>query len=604
MTYAQEKVRYGKQPVQLVEIHLERCTRTFGSAPCTAAIGVTGTKKCFNTFGTCQDTANFNTVPIVYRFATTRLHDYIAQPSGSPVVFPTLLSVDTAPTVLTPGKGLGVRSSVKVSILDHPWHDTFFDPYLADRSYDADEQGTFWSRFLSRNQYYVNRKMVVKTGFLNDADEFEEANFVTRTYVITKITGPMGGKVTIEAKDPLKLADNDKVKWPTPSKATLSAGINSSVTTFTVIDSGDLVRTQLLVGALDQPYLRIDREIVRVTAWSGTGTLSITVNRASCPTFYDGSFVPAASHSAGAIVQTTWLYDNKTADSVVYHLLNDVVKLDTAYLPTVDWASEIANGFTFMTFSRLLVEPKGVKDLLTEITQHGIMLWWDERATVVKLRPLRFYALLGNPLNEDDNLIANSVGVTEDTASLATRVWINYAIAAPQENPKELKSYRSTELRVDADAELVEAYDGETVMEINSQWMPPGGGVASQSQVLLRQYSQVRKIITFAMDPKDDTFWVGDVVSVATHLVQDDEGYTAARNYLITSVEEQWAAGGVVLKYAATEQFNFLRAGVIAPTSLASVTYSTASSDQRGRYAFITRNVGTFADGTPGYQIT
>ncbi len=50
----------GREPIQIVEIVQPRCGLTYGSAPCTAAVGVTGQRECFNTRKTCQDTANYN----------------------------------------------------------------------------------------------------------------------------------------------------------------------------------------------------------------------------------------------------------------------------------------------------------------------------------------------------------------------------------------------------------------------------------------------------------------------------------------------------------------------------------------------------------------
>ncbi|UOF83037.1 hypothetical protein [Caudoviricetes sp.] len=611
MSYDAQKVKFGKQAVQFVELYLERCTRTYGTAPCTASIGGTGTKKCFNTFSSCQDTANFNTSEVVYRFATTRLD--ALQAANNPPVFPTLLSVDTAPTVLTPGKGLGIRSSVKVRIQDHPWTDTFTDPYFADRAYTPDRQGTFWGKFLTRNRYYVNRKIVVHTGFLTDAGEYDAANFVSRTYIITKITGPNGnGQVDIEAKDPLRLADGEKAKFPAPCKATLPLAITNSATTFSITDPDGAVEAQLTIGTLDQAYLRIDKEIVRVTAWSGTGTLSVTVVRAASPTFYEATVNVAEAHDAGASVQTTWLFNNAMAYDIVYKLLADAARLDTAYLPLSEWQLELDGNFSYMRFSRLLAEPMAVKDLLTEITEHGILIWWDERQGTVQMKGLQFYGLLGSQINDDNAIIANSVGVTEDTAALATQVWFNYAIRGPIEDPKLLKNYRLLDVRADLDAESADAYRYPQTMKILSKWLPPSGigNVVSMGTVLLRQYSQIRKVISWEMDPKDDAYWVGDVVGVATRFVQDDEGLAAARNYLITSVDEVWSADGIKLKYVGTEQFSFLRVGQITHPDGAGgdpipapADYGAASSSEKNTWAYVGEDDGFFSDGTPDYQI-
>lgn len=607
MTYDTQKKSLGKQAVQYVELYLERCVNTYGTAPCTAAVGTTGTKKCFNTFSSCQDQTHFASAPVVYRFSTTELWTapYGPQTAASPPTFPTLMSVNTAPTVLTPGKGLGVRSSVQITIQDHPWHDAFTDPYLSSRSYKPFDQGTFWGKFLARNKYYQNRKMVVYTGFLDDNGNYDPANFKSRTYIITKISGPgADGKVTLEGKDPLRLADNEKAKFPVPCTATLLSNINASHPHFDINDPDGQVAAQLSVGTLAQPYLVVGKEIVRVTSWSQSGTtVTVDATRAVVPSYYSGDGNVAASHAIGDKIQTTWNFEDAFAYDVVYKLLADASGLDPAYLPLAEWTAEIQNGFQYMKFSRLLAQPTGVKDLLTEITQHGLLLWWDERATVVRMRGIKFYGILEPTLNDDASLIANTVAASEDPANLATEVWMSYAMSAPLEDPKLLKSYRLLSVQADLTEESANAFGKKQTLQILSQWMPPSGSVSSQTSLLLKQYKKVRKIISFAMDPKDDAYWVGDVVSLSTHLVTDDEGAQAARNYLITSVDEVWGADGVTLRYTATEQFSFLRVGVIGPNSLAAVTYSTATQAQRNKYMFITRNVGTFSDGTPGYQI-
>ena len=57
MAYATDKKELGKIPVTVVEVDLDKCTRTYGVSPCTAS-GSSG-NECYNTYATCQDTANF-----------------------------------------------------------------------------------------------------------------------------------------------------------------------------------------------------------------------------------------------------------------------------------------------------------------------------------------------------------------------------------------------------------------------------------------------------------------------------------------------------------------------------------------------------------------
>ncbi len=51
----------GREPVQIVEIRQPLCANVYGTAPCTATGGVDA--KCYNTRGSCQDTANYRHKP-------------------------------------------------------------------------------------------------------------------------------------------------------------------------------------------------------------------------------------------------------------------------------------------------------------------------------------------------------------------------------------------------------------------------------------------------------------------------------------------------------------------------------------------------------------
>ena len=68
-----EASRVGRIPVVFVELDMDYCTRIYGTSPCTAAVGVTGAAKCYNTYATCQDTANYNKGVKTYTVSYTHL---------------------------------------------------------------------------------------------------------------------------------------------------------------------------------------------------------------------------------------------------------------------------------------------------------------------------------------------------------------------------------------------------------------------------------------------------------------------------------------------------------------------------------------------------
>lgn len=636
MTYQSDAVKLGKRAFQMVELHLPRCTRTYGVAPCMASLaGVeyddsvtsyddativydsaeTGSKKCFNTFATCQDTDNFLPATVVYRFATGRIQG--VQEPGEPPIFPTLSKVDTAATILTPGQGLGVRASVNCSIVDHPWTDIFTDPYLADRTYNPENQGTFWGRFLARNKYYLNRVLKVVTGFYEDDGETVDlASCYTRTYLISKISGPgANGGVTIEAKDPLKLADGEKRQWPVASQAKLVATLTVGVFTFDVIDPAFQLSYMLVPGTLAlQPYIRIDSEILKVTSAAslGPGLIQLTVSRgtAGIPSFYNVSLNLAAQHEAGVVVQVCRLYDAVPVQTAVYELLRSGAALDAAYLPVADWTTAMAG--LGWTFSALLEGPTPVKDLLAEITRLGVLIWWDDRSAAVQMKPLRFQETLVPEIRDDNAIIAESVKVTDDVSKLATESWIYFGEATPVGNRKLLQSYRALNIAIDTDAESPNAYGSPQILEVRTRWIPLSNPAmaASINATNIRQYNTVRKAITFRLDPKDDLFYIGDVIGISTRYVQNDEGEAESRNYLIVEAKEVMG-DGLSYTYVATEQFSFSRVGVIThpngdgsePPPGPPPDYSAASIAEKNQWAYISRNTADFADGTTAYQI-
>lgn len=73
MSFDSEKRSLGREPVMIVEIDADYCTLTYGAAPCTAVVGVTGSQKCFNTRKTCQSTANYVIGVKTYRFSNREL---------------------------------------------------------------------------------------------------------------------------------------------------------------------------------------------------------------------------------------------------------------------------------------------------------------------------------------------------------------------------------------------------------------------------------------------------------------------------------------------------------------------------------------------------
>src|SRR5436190_21869862 len=56
--YSRELAAASNQPLVLLELDLDACANTMGTAPCTATVGADGTR-CCQSRPTCQDVPNF-----------------------------------------------------------------------------------------------------------------------------------------------------------------------------------------------------------------------------------------------------------------------------------------------------------------------------------------------------------------------------------------------------------------------------------------------------------------------------------------------------------------------------------------------------------------
>lgn len=238
-----------------VEIDIDYCALTYGVSPCTAALGVTGDKKCFNTPGTCQDRVDFTNAPVTLRFAVPT--DYL--PLDIEAV-PSITSVSFTPGTVSLGEDLGQRATLSIGLMDHPWSDTGpgYDKYYAERDYDPYKQGSYWGKFRARNPFVRGRPLRLIRGRVGQA----LADMETRHYIIDSFDGPTPtGTFTLTAKDVLKLADGDRAQAPHLSDGFLVANITDT--------DQELVLSPLGIGDLEYPlagYVSLGgKEIVSFT---------------------------------------------------------------------------------------------------------------------------------------------------------------------------------------------------------------------------------------------------------------------------------------------------------------------------------------------------
>jgi hypothetical protein len=218
-----------------VEIDVDYCSLTYGTAPCTASIPTTGAAKCFNTRASCQDIEHFANAPVTLRFAVQSGHNPVEIEALPFIVAHSDVSI--TPGRISLGEDLGQRESVSVTLAEYPHADTGpgFDKYLADRDYDPFSQGSFWAKFRARQPYLKGRAFRLYRGFVGQA----LAEMECRHYLIDSYTGPgADGRFTIVAKDILKLLDGDQAQAPVLSKGSLAGDITIAATSATLTPVG------------------------------------------------------------------------------------------------------------------------------------------------------------------------------------------------------------------------------------------------------------------------------------------------------------------------------------------------------------------------------
>jgi hypothetical protein len=473
---------------------------------------------------------------------------------------------------------------------------------LAATTQDPDETGTLWGKFFARHPFYENSKMTVKTGYLLDNGDMISSNFIERVYFIDKIEGPdKSGKVTITGKDILRFADNSKAQIPTQSTATVAApGIHSSASNFAIIDPDDQIIDSYNAG---QTYIRINDEVMEINA-APTGTnpnYTIHVNRASPPTpRYDSTAMSADDHNAGTTVQHCHNFVNIRPDDLLEYLLETVAGISSTYLDKTGWQSVINFGLSSYRFNALLTEPEGVKDLIEEITQHSIFLWWDERAQKVKMKSMLSLDVDYGPFTDEKHIAADSVSVSRDSKNRASQVWLMYGHRNPVQDLDKFNYFDSIEVNADL------ATEGASQYGIWSRWLARSQQTiaAEITQRLVAEYKDTKTHISMTMTPKDDDVWTGDLVSVQTFNVQDADGTNPIKNYRVLEAKENLSSGKVTYAYKiasiGTGTAISGRTGVIGPNSLND--YASESDANKSTYAFIAYN--DRGDGVAGFPPT
>lgn len=580
----------GRQPIEIVEIDLPKCTRVFGVAPCTAVLSATTPAKCYNCRATCADPANYNAGILTVRFG----QNITGLPQGLNI-FPALKSVSSRPAEINvsgidPNKNsMGKRARVTVTLQDFSRDpDTFFDPYQSQRvsgaamfsgiGFNPADRGTALGKLLARYPYYVGIPLRHLRGYVGDALAAMEASY----YVISELTGPnAGGGVTITAKDVFDLVENKKSTLPIASRGKLSAAITLGDTTAT------LKPTSIGAEYPTSGRVCIGREIATFTRAGDVLTLT---SRG-----VDGTV--AAAHAVNDVVQICARFENMRASDIISAILLGG-GVPSANVNLATWNAEEDAWLGGMRLTATIPKPVGRTMLIVEICQHGVIVWPDVTGNAIRFRANRplspgesFF-----PVTDAANIIQGTPTIDRADELRASAVWMFHGMIDPTDTATDGKNYDKLAIAA-VDENL---YGQEAYKTIYSRWFGQYGDDAAASVIverLLARYRNTPKIIGLTLDIKDRAgVDLGSLLAVTSYLLQDKDGQTAQEPMQVNMIEVKGDRIKIEAEtYSITGRFGFWMQNPQAD-------YSTATADEKQYGAFwMDATVGVFPDGTGPY---
>lgn len=616
---------------------------------------------CYNTFGTCQDKANYTKGTKTRKYCSRGMNI----PAGE-TIRPYLARLQTTPTEIVPEKGLAMRSQTQVNFVDEPHTDLEDDPYVADRATAA--AGTYWTRLLARNLNYAGRFVRVKKGYV--VSPWDWNTFITELYVIDGVKGPDGnGNVTLVLSDPIKLTDNTKIPVPTDGKlavdlkaieqsGTAQAGGAATITLPTTASAVDdyynsmevyitentgagqrrvisdyvgatrvatvsvawavnpdstskeevgALKITLNAGKVAQyadpatsgknEYVRIGEEVIRYTAKSGD-TLTWP------DTTYRAQFgTTKKDHETDDAVQLCRAWVDKLVKEVIEDLYNESGLADT-YIDLVQLAAEDTQWLgDKYRITACVTEPEKPSDLLKDLLiDANAFQWWSPTEQKVKTKVNMPEIGSSVPAFDDEaNFLDGSVAIERFDSERITQSALYYALVSATENRREAKNFQRAEIYIDTDAESGNEYNDKRQDVRYSRWLSSANQLAVQALVA-RRISAKRDApskIRHRLDPKDysDNLTVGKLADLTTRQKTDAAGNKAATRVRITRLVDQ---GTHIEAEARTTTFG-RRYAFITPNGYPD--YLAASEAQRN-YAFIAGGSGKMSNGDNPYLIS
>jgi hypothetical protein len=119
------------------------------------------------------------------------------------------------------------------------------------------------------------------------------------------------------------------------------------------------------------------------------------------PSYYQPQTNVAASQRDGSVINYCYEIANMRMTQAIYGLLIQS-GIDPIYIEDeAIWnANFLASGMGNYTLTTLLPKPVGIKTLLDEICNLNALVWWDDRAQLIRCKPLVFQSTITEAITE------------------------------------------------------------------------------------------------------------------------------------------------------------------------------------------------------------
>lgn len=487
------------KPIRYIEIDIPRCQHEYGVAPCTAAIGVTGTHKCYNSPKTCQDVVNYDGSDLL----TLRFSEKNADLPVNVDSFPCVTSISRRPYMLDPGESLGVRESVSSTFHNFKDNDSKTDPYVGDRPFNPYNQGTFWGKFLARHGSLEGYELRTIDGFSTQT----LGEMTTRHYMIDKVNGAdNNGNVSFVAKDALKFVDADKAQFPTPSNGLLLSAITETDTALT-----------LTPGGVGDEYpasgtASIGDEMVTYTRSGDNITLTGRGLRSTT----------AEEHEANETFQAAEIIDSENP-AYILNLLLQQTSLPSDYFDLAAWEEEV-DTFLARLYSADIMKPTPVKQLLEELVREcGLIIYPDLVNKKIVLKVLR----KEDPVLQvdDGTIIQNTITSKPQTSKRISQMWVYFGKRNPLEKQSEKKNYNSILAKLTENPVVALEDNPPAIRELASRYITTLNLAAASyiAERMITRYEQTIREIGFHLFKTQDIA-LGDVIDVKSRIFENAIG--------------------------------------------------------------------------------